>query len=356
MRVAHDWVITITYCLLACLSLVVLTSISPERVGSQALMFIVGLVVYLYIASQEVAVYKAFAMVGYGVSLLLLVATSLLGQSIKGATRWISLGGNQIQGSELVKPLLILSFAYFLVRYPPRTFKNIAINAALFIIPTFLVFRQPDLGTALVLSTIWIAQIAVAGLPSWLFGLGGVAGIGVIGLLPKFLKSYQLSRLESFIDPYKDPLGAGYNVIQSVIAVGSGGIFGKGLGHGTQSHLRFLPERHTDFIFASLAEELGLVGSLFVISLLGTLLFRLLKAITSSISADNRLLLVGVFAYLTFQTVINIGMNIGIAPVTGVTLPLISYGGSSILATAMSLGLAASAMRDERRTESLEIQ
>ena len=346
MRYFPDWWLTGTYLLLAALSLVILTSISPERVLSQAVMFGLGFLLFLYIGSQEVAVYKTFAPVAYGVSLVVLAVTAIFGQSVKGATRWVAIGGSQLQGSELIKPLLILAFAYLLVRYPPRTAKNILLNLAAFLVPAFLVFRQPDLGTTLVLGAIWLSQIAVAGLPTWLFGVGGLGGIGVVALLPKFLKSYQLARLESFLDPYKDPLGAGYNVIQSTIAVGSGGLFGKGLGHGTQSHLRFLPERHTDFIFASLAEELGLVGSLAVIALLGALLFRLLRAMTGVESGENRLLLTGIFSYLAFQTVVNIGMNIGIAPVTGVTLPLVSYGGSSILATALSLGIAASATRN----------
>jgi len=175
-----------------------------------------------------------------------------------------------------------------------------------------------------------------------------------IYIVPHFLAPYQLERLESFANPGRDPLGAGYNVIQSVIAVGSGGILGKGLGHGTQSHLQFLPERHTDFMFASLAEELGLLGSATTILLESYLIYYLLsKALVSR--PFSRLVLGGVAGYLFFQTAVNLGMNLGIAPVTGVTLPLVSYGGSSVLAVSIALGLASSFAKDKPLPPTLEI-
>lgn len=348
--------LTLTYILAAALSLVVLTSISPERVAQQALMFGVGFLIYIYISHQDSAVFKTFAPITYVISILMLLATRVLGTTIRGSTRWIPIGTFQLQAGEFVKPLLVLSFAYFMRLYPPKTFKNILINTILFAIPTLLIFKQPDLGTALVVSCIWASGMFVSGISFWL--IGGLLGAGTIfgEFLPRFLHDYQLKRLETFIDPFRDPLGAGYNVIQSIIAVGSGGIFGKGLGHGTQSHLRFLPERHTDFIFASLAEELGIVGSLLVIFCLGGLLYRLLTLATHSPSSSSRLIYIGIFSYLFFQTFINIGMNIGIAPVTGVTLPLISYGGSSVLATAITLGIAASCSRGDKVHTLIEIK
>lgn len=348
--------LTLCYILAGSLSLVVLTSISPDRVGQQAVMLILGFVLFIYLARQEAGIYKAFAPLGYVASLVLLTLTFVLGSSVRGSTRWISLGSFQFQAGEFVKPLLVLSFAYFLKRYPPKSLKNILFNTVLFIIPTLLVFRQPDLGTALVISAIWLAQIFVSGLSYWIIGGGITLGAILIDFLPKLLHDYQLRRLETFIDPFRDPLGAGYNVIQSIIAVGSGGILGKGLGHGTQSHLRFLPERHTDFIFASLAEELGMIGALLTLFCLGSLLFHLLSLATHTQSSSSRLIYTGIFGYLAFQTFINIGMNIGVAPVTGVTLPLISYGGSSVLATALTLGIAASLARSEDRHALIEIQ
>jgi rod shape determining protein RodA len=348
--------LTLCYLLAGALSLVVLTSISPERVYQQAIMFGVGFVLFVYLSRQDSAVYKTFAPFGYVLAILMLLVTIILGTTIRGSTRWIPIGTFQLQAGEFVKPLLVLSFAFFLKKLPPKSFKNIFFNIILFAIPTLLIFKQPDLGTALAISSIWIGQIFVGGIAFWI--IGAVLGIGVIfaEYLPRFLEDYQLRRLETFIDPFRDPLGAGYNVIQSIIAVGSGGLLGKGLGHGTQSHLRFLPERHTDFIFASLAEELGIVGSLLVIFCLVGLLYRLLTLATHSPSSSSRLIYIGTFSYLFFQTFVNLGMNIGIAPVTGVTLPLISYGGSSILATAITLGIAGSCIRSDHRRTLIEIK
>lgn len=344
------------YLLAGSLSVVVLTSISPDRVAQQALMFGLGLVLFVYLGIQDSAVYKTFAPIGYMVSILILLATMVLGDPVRGSTRWIPIGGFQLQAGEFAKPLLVLAFAYFIRAFPPKNLKNILINIALFLVPTLLIFKQPDLGTALVISSIWVAQMFVGGVSYYLLGLVSTMGFIFAESLPRFLHDYQLKRLETFIDPFRDPLGAGYNVIQSIIAVGSGGFLGKGLGHGTQSHLRFLPERHTDFIFASLAEELGTIGSLLVIFCLGGLLNRLLSLSTHTPSSSSRLIYIGIFSYLFFQTFINIGMNIGIAPVTGVTLPLISYGGSSVLSSAIALGIASSCARSDRSRALIEIR
>lgn len=351
-----DGWLLICYLLAGALSLVVLTSISPERVLQQGIMFGLGLILFIYLAHQDSAVFKTFAPIGYILSILMLVTTFFLGSSIRGSTRWILVFGFQLQAGEFAKPLLVLSFAYFLKRFPPKSLKNILLNIALFVVPALLIFKQPDLGTALVVSSIWASQMFVAGLSYWLISGVMTAGIIFAEYLPKVLHDYQLKRLETFIDPFADPLGAGYNVIQSIIAVGSGGILGKGLGHGTQSHLRFLPERHTDFIFASLAEELGIIGSTIVIFTLGGLLYRILLLTTHTKSASSRLIYTGVFSYLAFQVFINIGMNLGIAPVTGVTLPLISYGGSSILATAITLGIVSSLVRSDENRALIEIR
>ncbi|KKU46453.1 MAG: Rod shape-determining protein RodA [Microgenomates group bacterium GW2011_GWA2_46_7] len=356
MKWSVDPWLTVCYLFASSLSLLILTSISPDRVGQQAFMFILGFILYLYISSQDGEVYKTFAPIGYVMALILLLSTLIFGETIRGSTRWILLGGFQFQAGELSKPLLVLSLAYSLYHFPLNSLKNFGINLLLFLLPAFLIFRQPDLGTALVISSIFAVQLFVAGLPWWFFGLVGSITAVFWRYLPRLLHSYQLERLTTFIDPYRDPLGSGYNVIQSVIAVGSGGLLGKGLGHGTQSHLRFLPERHTDFIFASLAEELGLIGSLLVIFCLGALLYRLLYLATHAQSRFSRFVYLGSFGYLAFQTFVNIGMNIGVAPVTGVTLPLISYGGSSILATAITLGIVSSLARTKPEASLLQIR
>ena len=354
-RLPDLW-ITLCYLFSSILSLVVLTSISPDRMPQQALMFLLGLLVYFYLSTQDDSVYKTLAPIGYLVAVILLVATFIFGSSVRGSIRWIPLGSFQLQTGEFAKPLLTLAFAFFLRRFPVTSFKHLLLNTFLFLLPVALIFKQPDLGTALSVSSIWLAQIFVSGLSFYLIAAFSALAVFALEYLPHFLHDYQLRRLETFVDPFRDPLGAGYNVIQSIIAVGSGGIFGKGLGHGTQSHLRFLPERHTDFIFASLAEELGFLGSLLVVLCLGALLYRLLYLATHTRSSSSRLLYVGVFGSIFFQTFINIGMNIGIAPVTGVTLPLISYGGSSILATAITLGVISSCARADHTNSLIEIK
>ena len=206
--------LTLCYILSAILSLVVLTSISPERLGQQALMFGIGLILFIYLARQDSAVYKTVAPILYLLSIMILVATLAFGDTVRGSTRWIPLGSFQLQGSEFVKPLLVLAFAFFLKAFPPKTIKNILLNTLLYAIPAILIFRQPDLGTALVISSIWVAQMFIAGLSYWFV----IASLGVTAIsakyLPQILHDYQLKRLTTFIDPFRDPLGAGYNVIQ----------------------------------------------------------------------------------------------------------------------------------------------
>ena len=222
-------------------------------------------------------------------------------------------------------------------------------------IPLLVVLKQADVGSALVLGAVGI-MIAIGRGVSLRF-LGMLLG-GAVLLLPGFLKllaPYQRERLSSFIDPYSDPLGSGYSVIQSVIAVGSGQLFGRGLGHGTQSQLRFLPERHSDFIFAALAEELGFIGAAIVLFCYLALLMRLIKIAKSSPDLFGSLITVGVFTMITFQVAVNIGMNVGLIPITGITLPLISSGGSSLIATAVSLGLVQSVGRRIKPEVSIEI-
>lgn len=351
-----DYFLILAYLISSIFSSIILSSISPDRLLQQSIIFVIGFILMLYLGSQESAVYKSFAPISYVLALVLLLLTPLIGETIRGSTRWIMLGSFQLQTAEIAKPLLILGFAYFLNKFPLTTLRNICLNFLLFIIPTFLIFLQPDLGTALVISTIWVVQVFVAGILWFYVALAAVFGFSLIPFLPRLLHDYQLARLTTFINPFNDPLGSGYNIIQSIIAVGSGGFWGKGLGHGTQSHLRFLPERHTDFIFASLAEELGLVGAVFVIILVCVFIFRLLRLATESRSIYSRHILLGSATYFAFQALINIAMNLGLAPITGVTLPLISYGGSSILSTSLILGLSLSMARSDNSATLLEIR
>ena len=351
-----DWQITIGYLIAGILSFSVLTSISPERVFQQTLALVIGFFLILYLSRQESSIYSSFGWPAYFLTLFLLILTVIFGENVRGSVRWIDFGSFRFQASEFTKPLLMIAFARFLHDHPLTSLANLLRNLVLFAIPTLIIFKQPDLGTALVVTSIWSAQVLVSG-PNWKI-LALLIALSVSGLIiaPQVLHDYQLARLTSFLNPALDPLGSGYNVLQSIIAVGSGGILGKGLGHGTQSHLRFLPERHTDFVFASLAEELGLIGSISTILVLSFILLRILNIIMLKINKESALIATGAFAFLCFQTFVNIGMNIGLAPVTGITLPLISYGGSSVIAIAITLGVVASISRSLREDNMIEIK
>jgi len=253
----------------------------------------------------------------------------------------------------MVKPLLLLAFARAIASYSPRHVKWLWVHALLFAVPFFLVFRQPDLGTSIVYGSAWVAMLMAGGFPLGLLVSGAVVGIAGLPLFWKTLAGYQKARILTFINPASDPSGAGYNALQAMIAVGSGQLFGRGLGRGTQSHLRFLPEFHTDFIFATLVEELGFIGGLMLFVLYGALLWQLLKPYIRG-SVGNPFVFfytIGLFGILLTQVVINAGMNMGIIPVTGITLPFVSYGGSSILSLCIAFGLLV-ALRRERHKES----
>lgn len=277
----------------------------------------------------------------YIFSVFLLVITLFFGENVRGATRWLGVGPFAPQTSEIVKPLLILAYTGFLVNHKLDKIKNLLFYFVMAGIPVILVKIQPDLGSALVLSALAGFMAVFGGLPPKKIILLLLFLLLLIPLSPYFLKDYQLDRLESFINPYHDPRGRGYNVIQSVIAIGSGGILGQGVRLGTQSHLNFLPERHTDFIFASFAEEFGLLGISLTLIAYFSLLSLLISAAEKLKEPEYRLLGVGIIAIFLFQTVVNIGMNLGMMPVTGITLPLFSYGGSSLLSFMALLGMSA---------------
>jgi len=281
-----------------------------------------------------------FAPILYVVGILFL-SLSYLGPTIRGATRWIIVFGAQLQPSELVKPFMLLGLSYFIAKYPPRTLKNIGIQTVLFLIPFLLIFKQPDLGTSLVYGSLWIAMLLAGGLPIWVFASGIVTFVVAVPFIWHVLAPYQQGRILTFLSPGSDPGGDGYNALQSMIAVGSGQLFGKGLGLGTQSHLRFLPEYHTDFIFGTLVEELGFVGGaillfFYLLALLQICAPFLRREIQSSFVF---IYTAGLLSMMLSQIAINTGMNMGIVPITGITLPLVSYGGSSLLSVMSSFGI-----------------
>lgn len=330
--------------LLSTFGLLVLYSLSPEAAKEQLLFFGVGLVLYFIAASLDYHYFVSFSLILYIFILILVAATHFLGVTAFGSSRWLSVSGINLQPSELSKLAVILALASFLssARYRANSFISYLSSALIVLLPAVVVFLQPDLGTALVIIAIWVGMVFTAGVNSRLL----MASLGSLIILAfpfwLVLKDYQRSRFLSFFSPTSDPLGAGYNVIQSIIAVGSGGIFGRGFGRGTQSHLKFLPARHTDFIFASLSEEWGLIGGLILLFLFIFLAYRIIRILSQAPDNLGLLIASGVLTMLFFQTTVNIGMNLGLMPITGIPLPLISSGGSSLVMTLFCLGLVQS--------------
>jgi rod shape determining protein RodA len=283
----------------------------------------------------------------YGIALLALGAVLAFGVEIRGTTGWLSVGGFSAQPVELVKLLFIIYLARFFSDRSDRMhqWKNIGYACLIGGVPAALVLLQPDLGSALMIVAIWLGMLLISGIKRWQFGLIVVlmAGLAVVAFFG-FLTSEQKSRLLVFVncETSECRLGVGYNVEQSITAIGSGQWIGRGLGLGSQSQLDFLPEQETDFIFAVIAEEFGFLGAATVVVLIATVLFRIARA-ASLVRDDFAVFLCwGIFMFIFVQSVINIGMNLGLAPVTGLPLPLISAGGTSVIAVLAGLGVVES--------------
>ncbi|MAF50366.1 MAG: rod shape-determining protein RodA [Rhodospirillaceae bacterium] len=317
-------------------------SLEPWSVRQMA-RFGVGIVAMVVFALIDIRIWLRYAYVIYFASLLLLAAVEFTGSTGMGAQRWLNLGFVNIQPSEVVKITLILALARYF--YASRVedverLTHLFVPAAMLALPVVLVLRQPDLGTAILILITGIAVFFLAGVRAWIFIAAGLAAISAIVPIWKFvLLDYQKQRLLTYLDPERDPLGAGYHVVQSKIALGSGGIFGKGFLAGTQSHLSFLPEKHTDFIFTMLAEEFGMAGGLV---LLGLYLMALVYGFFIALRSRNhfgRLVGMGVVAAFFFNVFVNIAMVMGILPVVGMPLPLISYGGTAMVTLLFGFGL-----------------
>ena len=280
----------------------------------------------------------------YVAMLLMLLAVHLVGRSALGARRWLSIAGFPLEPSELSKLLIVVVLAALLSRSDRLSWRRFAIALSMCVPAAALILTQPDLGTTIVFTAIAGAMLFVGGArPAQLLVIAAAAAV-TLPLLPIVLHGYQRQRLAIFLNPNSDPLGAGYNLLQARIAVGAGGFFGQGWLHGLQGQLGFVPERATDFVFAIYAEQFGLLGSLVLIVLFGALLVRVLGAAAVAPDRFGRLLAAGVFVMVLAQVMENIGMNIGLLPIAGIPLPLISYGGSATITTMAALGLAQSVL------------
>jgi len=276
----------------------------------------------------------------YAFAFLCLLLVPFIGDTQMGARRWLNLGPVHMQPSEIMKWAMVLILAHWFASREANSIRDLIVPLLLLLAPALLIVRQPDLGTALVLLLAGGAIILAAGLPwRWLAWAVG-AGLASLPILWVNMHAYQKQRVLTFLNPRSDPLGAGYHVIQSTIAIGSGGIFGKGYLQGTQDRLHFLPEQHTDFIFAVLAEEGGLVMSLILFLLYCILLFRLLMIAERASTRFSALLCLGITTLFLLYAVINIGMVSGVLPVVGVPLPFISYGGSALVTMLAAIGIA----------------
>ena len=307
----------------------------------QVLRFGIGLVILICVALIDIRFWWRNAYLIYGVLMMMLVAVEVAGSIGMGAQRWINLGVIKLQPSELMKVGIVLALARYFhgvsaddVKRIPYLFVPLLMIGA----PSALVLKQPDLGTALFLIMTGGAIFFIAGVRLWKFGVVFAAAAAIVPVVWTTLRPYQQKRILTFLDPESDPLGAGYHILQSKIALGSGGLFGKGFMQGSQSHLNFLPEKQTDFIFTMLAEEFGMVGGLV---LLGLYLLIMIYGFAISLRSRNhfgRLLAMGVTSMLFLYVFINIAMVMGLIPVVGVPLPLISYGGTAMLTLMIGMG------------------
>jgi rod shape determining protein RodA len=326
--------------LLGLLTLYSATSDSPVRITSQLFNVGIALVVMWIAAQVPPQTLMRFAVPAYLVGLLLLVAVALFGDVRNGARRWLSLGFGSVQPSEVMKIAMPLMLAwYFHKNEAALRLRDYLAAAVLLALPTLLIARQPDLGTALLVAAAGFYVIFLAGL-SWKVLIGvALAGFASLPFLWSLLHDYQRRRILTLLDPTQDPLGAGYHIIQSTIAVGSGGITGKGWLKGSQTHLEFIPERTTDFIFAVYSEEFGLIGNTLLLVLYLALITRGLMIAANAPTFFSRLLAGAVTLTFFTYAFVNMGMVSGILPVVGVPLPLVSYGGTALVTLFLGIGI-----------------
>ena len=359
-----NWVLVVLIAATASVGFLMLYSVAGGDLGlwaePQMKRFAVGMVAMFVIAFVPLWFWRSMAGLAYAVSVVLLLGVEFFGTVGMGARRWLEIGPLRLQPSEMAKITVILAMAaYYDAVDTKRVSHPLFVLAALamILIPTLLVLRQPDLGTALLLLGSGVLVMFFAGVSLWYFGLAIAGGGGLVALAFasrgtswQILKDYQYRRIDAFLDPSIDPLGAGYHINQAMIALGSGGWSGRGFMEGTQSRLNFLPEKHTDFIFTTLAEEFGFIGG---VSLLMLYFGILVACVVSALQSQNRfaqLLILGVAGNFFLYFAVNMAMVMGLAPVVGVPLPLVSFGGSAMVMILIGFGLVQSAVVHRPRT------
>ncbi len=359
----QDWALVASALLLAVLGIALLATGGAESARTlavrQGVFLAAGVALLLFFSRVHYSLFRSLTGAAYLGVLVLLVLTLVQAHAIRGAAAWLVIGGQRLQAGEFMKVALVLVLARIVsgnlgARLSGRRLAAALLAAA---VPMLLILRQPDFGTAALLGLVTFGMLAARGLSrrQWMLLLGGGAVLAVLAW-STFLAEYQKERLRVFLNPGRDPYGAGYAVLQARTAFGSGGLTGRGLGWGPQSRLNFLPEVHTDFVFARIGEELGLVGVVVTLGLFGVVQLRMLRAADRTSDAFGRALAVGCALTLLIGLAVNAGMNVGLLPVTGVPLPFLSYGGSSLLTSFLLLGIAASVVVHGERWESAEAE
>ncbi|MDD3607412.1 MAG: rod shape-determining protein RodA [Candidatus Moranbacteria bacterium] len=356
-----DWYLNFIVIFLLTFSLITIYSLSLNEQSAglnnfhkQTIFLVISLFFYLFFSFYDYRLWKKYSGFLYFFGTILLLSVLWFGKSIRGTSGWFDLGFFNLQPTEIFKIFIILALAKHFSKNSSEkiTFKSMAISFVYVIIPFFFILKQPDFGSATVILVIWVGMLFISNLDKKFF-------IAILSVLLVFsfvgwkfiLKDYQKTRIENFLNPQNDPLGAGYNVIQSTVAVGSGGLKGKGMGQGSQSQLNFLPEKHNDFIFAAIAEENGFIGTSMIIMAFIFLFFRLHFIALNSKDLFGQLIINGLMIMFFFHILINIGMNIGLMPVAGLSLPFLSYGGSFLVVSMSGLGLAQSIWKRRRKNE-----
>ena len=330
-------------------------SIQPWAL-KQAVVFLGFLAIAVSMSWMKESTIKSIAFPLYGATLIMLLGVEALGFVSKGAQRWLELGPIKLQPSEFMKPAIVLALARFYELVPAgeiRRWRAIWPALAMLGIPAVLILVQPDLGTCIMVMLCGVTVMFLAGLPWWVFAAPAAVVATAAPVVFSMMHGYQKKRISVFLDPESDPLGAGYHIAQSKIAIGSGGIWGKGFLHGSQSHLDYLPERHTDFVFATMAEEWGLVGGVLLILAFALVIRWGMKVSQNGRTRFAQLAAAGLSATIFFYVAINLMMVMGLAPVVGVPLPLVSFGGSAVMTVMLCLGLLMALERQQRTVSRL---
>lgn len=355
-RFPIDWWLLSPALILVTISLTTLLSINFSSFQAQFVSFCVAFFAFFFFARVNLEFLKQLTVPIYVISLILLGIIFIIGFESRGATRWINILGTSVQFSEVIKPFLGVAFAAFLANARYSKQKTFLLTLMLLAPVFFLITMQPDLGSGLIFAFVALFVLLVYGFPLYLFGLAALPFVLASPFIWTLLHEYQRQRILTLLHPTLDPLGTSYNSIQAIIAVGSGAFFGKGWFQGTQSSLRFLPERHTDFIFATLAEGIGFIGSSVVVLTFAFLCYRVYLIFKNAEDSFSRIFAATAFGFFLIQGAVNIGMNIGYLPIVGVTLPFVSYGGNSLVANFIFLGILSAISASQRKERVLEIR